>query len=68
MGDIVDSKSQRLLEFDDAKRWLCVPPNYSFIWQNLQSINLLLRCLLMKIDQLWIDWCLKGGTIFNGEY
>ena len=32
MGDIIDTKSQMLLEFDYARIWLCIPPNYAFVW------------------------------------
>ena len=28
LGDVVNNKSQRLSKFEDAKQWLCIPPNY----------------------------------------
>ena len=41
LEDVLDSESQRLSEFEDAKQWLCIPPNYGFIWEKLQDIPLL---------------------------
>ena len=38
---VVDNEFQMLSEFEDAKRWLCIPPNYGFIWEKLQDIPLL---------------------------
>ena len=57
--NIIDTKSQKLLEFDDAK------DGYVF-HQNLvlfgKACKALLRCLPMMIVQLLIGWCLKGST------
>ena len=63
---VIDFNSGRLLEFEDAKERLCVPPNYGFIWQKLQSITLVQRSLPMQqVDgELWMDWCLKSPLIF----
>ena len=32
-GDIVGAPSQRILEFVEVRKLLCIPPNYGFIWQ-----------------------------------
>ena len=51
-------ESQRLLEYDDVKTWLWIPPNY---WQNMQNITLLQGCLSMKT-------CHDCGLAFEGQY
>ena len=62
VSDVIDSASQRLLDFAEAKRRLRIPPNYDFIWQSLQGVTLLQGCLPVQSDQdPWVDWCLKGG-------
>ena len=33
LGDVVDSKSQRLFGFEDVKSSLYLPPNYGFVWE-----------------------------------
>ena len=38
VGDIVEAQSQRMLGFVEARHLLCIPPNYGFIWQQLQNI------------------------------
>ena len=38
-GDLVDNESQRLSGFEDVKQWLCILPNYRFIWEKLQYIH-----------------------------
>ena len=61
MGDIVDAPSQRILEFVKARQLLCIPPNYGFIMQQLQKIALMQGHLpLQTVEQLWMDWCLRG--------
>ena len=37
VGDIVEA--QRILEFVEARQLLCIPPNYVFIWQQLQILH-----------------------------
>ena len=57
LEDVVDNESQRLLEFEDAKQWLCIPPNYRFIWEKLQDISLLHGLLQLKTNVApWVDW------------
>ena len=41
VGDIVEVPSQRILEFTEARQLLRIPPNYGFIWQQLQNIALM---------------------------
>ena len=41
LGDVVGNASQRLSEFEDDERWLCIPPNYGFIRKKLRDILLL---------------------------
>ena len=36
--DIVEAQSQRILGFVEARHLLRIPPNYGFIWQQLQNI------------------------------
>ena len=61
VGDIVEAPSQRILEFVEARQLLRIPPNYGFIWQQLQNIPLMQGPLPLQTgEQLWIDWCLKG--------
>ena len=62
LGDVVDMDSQRVIEFEDAKRWLCIPPNYGFIWEKLHSIPLVGGYLptVATDNAPWVDWCLKG--------
>ena len=63
LEDVVDNESQRLSEFEDAKRWLCLPPNYGFIWEKLQDIPLLQGDLPLKTNVApWVDWRLQDGT------
>ena len=66
LGDIVDMDSQHFIEFEDAKRWLCIPPNYGFIWEKLHSIHLVGGYLPIVVTNNvpWVDWCLKGGPSF----
>ena len=50
-------------EFEDAKRWLCIPPNYGFIWDKLQDIPLLQGYLPLKTNVApRVDWWLQDGT------
>ena len=57
------NESQRLSEFKDAKRWLCIPPNYGFIWDKLQDIPLLHGSLPMKTNvEAWV-----GGLAVKGS-
>ena len=37
VGDIVDAQCQRILGFVEARHLLRIPPNYEFIWQQLQN-------------------------------
>ena len=63
LGDVVDYESLMLLEFEDTKRWLCIPPNYGFIWEKLQDIPLLHGSLPMKTNVApWVDRRLHDGT------
>ena len=63
VGDIVDAQSQRILGFVEARQLLRIPPNYGFIWQQLQNIPLMQGPLpLQTREQSWIHWCLKGQT------
>ena len=63
LEDVVDNESSRLSDFEDAKRWLCVPPNYGFIWEKLQDIPLLQGSLPLKTNFApWVDWRLQDGT------
>ena len=65
VGDIVDAQSQRILGFVEARQLLGIPPNYGFIWQQLQNIPLMQGPLpLHTREQPWSDWCLKGQTSF----
>ena len=41
MRDIVGAPSQRNLGFVKARQLLRIPPNYGFIWQQLQNIPLM---------------------------
>ena len=60
MGDIVFAPSQRILEFVKARRLLRIPPNYGFIWQQLQNIALIqVNLPLQTEERLWIYWCLR---------
>ena len=63
LEDVVDNESQRLSEFDDAKRQLCIPPIYGFISEKLQDIPLLHGSLPLKTKfASWVDWRLRDGT------
>ena len=63
MGDVVDNESQQLSEFEDAKRWLCIPLNYGFIWEKLQYIPLLHGSLPLEPNVApWVNWRLPNGT------
>ena len=63
LRSIVHNESQRLSEFKDTKQWLCVRPNYGFIWEKLQYISLLHIYLPMRTNCMpWLDWHLKDGT------
>ena len=63
VGDIVEAPSQRMLEFVEARQLLHIPPNYGFIWQQIQNIPLMQGPLpLQTREQPWIDWCLQGQT------
>ena len=65
MGDIVEAPSQRILDFVEARQLLHIPPNYGFIWQQLQNIALMQGPLpLQTYEQPWIDLCLRGQTSF----
>ena len=65
VGDIVTAQSQRILGFVEARHLLRIPPNYGFIWQQLQNIPVMQGPLpLHTEDQPWTDWCLKGQTSF----
>ena len=56
LKDVVDNESQRLSDFEDAKQWLCIPPNYEFIWEKLQDIPLLQGSLPLTINFApWVD-------------
>ena len=44
--DIVDAQSQRILGFVEARQLLRIPPNYGFIWQQLQNIPVMQGPLL----------------------
>ena len=58
-----NNESQRLSEFEDATRWLCIPPNYGFIWEKLQDIPLLQGSLPLKTNVApWVDSWLQDGT------
>ena len=41
VGDIIEAQNQRILEFAKARQLLRIPPNYGFIWQQLQNIALM---------------------------
>ena len=61
--DVFDNESQRLSNFEDAKQWLCISPNYGFIWEKLQDIPLLQGSLPLKTNFApWVDWWLEDGT------
>ena len=63
VGDMVEAPSQRILEFVEARQLLRIPPNYGFIWSQLQNIPLMRGPLpLHTEEQPWTDWCLKGQT------
>ena len=65
LGYVVDNESQRLSEFEDTKQWLCIIPNYGFIWEKLQDIPLLHGSLPLKTNVApWVDWQLQNGTHF----
>ena len=56
VGDIVEAPSQRLLEFVEARQLLHIPPNYGFIWQQIQNIPSMQGPLPLQIgEQSWID-------------
>ena len=49
--------------FVEARQLLCIPPNYWFIWQQLQNIPLMQGPIPLQTgEQPWSDWCLKGQT------
>ena len=59
--DIVDAPSQRILEFVEARQLLRIPPNYRFIYEQLQNIALMQGLIPLQTgEQSWIDWCLRG--------
>ena len=65
LGNIVEVQSIRILEFVEAQQLLRIPPNYGFIWQQLQNIILTLGSLPLEIEvQLWVDWHLQGQITF----
>ena len=37
----MEAQSQRILGFVEARHLLGIPPNYGFIWQQLQNIPLM---------------------------
>ena len=41
VGHIVEAPSQRMLEFVEAQQLIHIPPNYGFIWQQIQNIPLM---------------------------
>ena len=63
LGVVVDNESQRLLEFEDAKLWLCIPPDYGFIWEKLKAISLLHGSLPLKKQ-----YCTLSGLLVKGWY
>ena len=65
LGHVVNMDSQHFIEFEDAKRWLCTPPNYGFIWEKLHSIPLVGGYLptVATDNAPWVDWRLKGRGI-----
>ena len=61
VGDIVEAQSQRILGFVEARQLFGIPPNYGFIWQQLQNTPLMQGPLPLPTgEKPWIDWCLKG--------
>ena len=70
VGDIVEVPSQRILEFTEARQLLRIPPNYGFIWQQLQNIALMQGPLPLQTgEQPWIDWSLRGQTpLLQSDY
>ena len=68
-GDVVDTGFQSLLEFEDAKRWLCIPPS-GFIWEILQYIPLLHGSLPLKTNVArWVYWRLQDAIqLVIGHY
>ena len=65
MGDLVEVPSQIFLGFVEVRQLLRIPPNYGFIWQQLQNIALMQGPLPLEIEeQLYITWCLWGQTPF----
>ena len=63
---IVDASSQRILEFVETRQLLCIPPNYGFIWKQLQNIALMQGPLPLQTgEHPWIDWCLRGQTLLS---
>ena len=59
VGDIVEAQSQRILGFVEARQLLGIPPNYGFIWQYIQNIQLMQGPLPLQTEEY-------GGVI--GEY
>ena len=37
VGDVVEARPQRILEFVEVRQLLRIPPNYEFIWQQYDS-------------------------------
>ena len=50
-----------MLEFVESRQLLHIPPNYGFIWQQIQNIPLMEGPLPLQIgEHPLIDWCLRG--------
>ena len=66
VGDIVEVQSQRILGFVEARQLLRIPPNYEFIWQQLQNISLMQGPLPLQTgEQPWTSNLLYHCSVYS---